>query len=618
MCATRPITPISLHKFSQKLVALLISFPVLLASSFNFCITWSPSSKVKFLANSLHLSVSSFLFILAALGCLVGFYAAYLFSSWIILFCFQEKGNCSKYKSSYSLLQLFKINHKEATAIFFILLLSSAGTITICSKSSFLYPFNDWVDSNCFMTVGKSVLYGKVPYRDLYEQKGPFLYALHTLASLVSRTSFIGVYFLEIIAAFLFLYYSWRSMQIFNEKRAIFWIPVLAVIVYSSSTFHYGDSAEELCLPFFSYGLWIGLKSITQKHLPTPLESLFIGITSGCVLWTKFNLLGFYVGWFLAIAILLYKNTSFHALLKMVGIIIIGVLLSTLPWIIYFGANGALNDLFEVYFHDNLFYYTVAEDSNKLVALLKNLRMGFLNIQQFFSAVFLLLIVGTIGLIQKRQRPIFLYFLLVFTLYFSVIYMGGRHYQYYALAFAPFTIFGLSILDDIIHPVLENKKPLLCMLRIKIQKLTVLNQVLPFTLLPLEISLCLTFAFLLSPNTSYMHLQQSELPQYQFKSIIEQTPNATLLNYDCLDVGLYTVCDIVPDCRYFCRLNSANPDIENGQDEYIRTRSADYVVVRFQDSAPKILEESGYTCIAKSEFYLEDILFKYYLYALQK
>ena len=47
--------------------------------------------------------------------------------------------------------------------------------ILLCSKSSPLYPMNDWVDVNCFFTVGRGMLHGLVPYRDLYEQKGDLL-----------------------------------------------------------------------------------------------------------------------------------------------------------------------------------------------------------------------------------------------------------------------------------------------------------------------------------------------------------------------------------------------------------------------------------------------------------
>ena len=43
--------------------------------------------------------------------------------------------------------------------------------ITICTKASPIYPFDDYGDVNCFMTVGRSMLKGMLPYRDLFEQK---------------------------------------------------------------------------------------------------------------------------------------------------------------------------------------------------------------------------------------------------------------------------------------------------------------------------------------------------------------------------------------------------------------------------------------------------------------
>ena len=55
-------------------------------------------------------------------------------------------------------------------------LLVSFAVLTVCSKNSFLYPMNDWVDVNCFFTVGRGITHGLVPYRDLYDQKGPLLY----------------------------------------------------------------------------------------------------------------------------------------------------------------------------------------------------------------------------------------------------------------------------------------------------------------------------------------------------------------------------------------------------------------------------------------------------------
>ena len=76
-------------------------------------------------------------------------------------------------------------------------LLVAFAVLTVCSKNSFLYPMNDWVDVNCFFTVGRGITHGLVPYRDLYDQKGPLLYFVYALAALVSEHGFLGVFVIE-------------------------------------------------------------------------------------------------------------------------------------------------------------------------------------------------------------------------------------------------------------------------------------------------------------------------------------------------------------------------------------------------------------------------------------
>ena len=114
-------------------------------------------------------------------------------------------------------------------------LIIAVFAITLFSYCSPLYPFNVWVDPNCFFTVGKSILDGIVPYRDLYEQKGPILYFIHTFASLISYRSFLGVYFVEIIASWAFLHISYKTISLFNKsKYRILFISALGIIIYLS------------------------------------------------------------------------------------------------------------------------------------------------------------------------------------------------------------------------------------------------------------------------------------------------------------------------------------------------------------------------------------------------
>ena len=68
-------------------------------------------------------------------------------------------------------------------------LLIAAAVLFFCSKSSFGYPINDWSDANIYFTIGKGMTRGQVVYRDLYDHKGPLLYALHALCALISQPS---------------------------------------------------------------------------------------------------------------------------------------------------------------------------------------------------------------------------------------------------------------------------------------------------------------------------------------------------------------------------------------------------------------------------------------------
>ena len=99
--------------------------------------------------------------------------------------------------------------------------ITAALVLLFCSKSSPLYPMNDWVDVQCFLTLGKGMLNGMVPYVDLYEQKGPVLYFIYAIVALFSNRSMFGQYLLEIITYGLFLYFSAKLAEIYlgNSKK---------------------------------------------------------------------------------------------------------------------------------------------------------------------------------------------------------------------------------------------------------------------------------------------------------------------------------------------------------------------------------------------------------------
>ena len=155
-----------------------------------------------------------------------------------------------------------KSTSKLTTLELAVLIAAAVITITIVSACSPLFPFNPWDDTNCFFTLGRGIIHGVVPYRDLYEQKGPLLYFIYALTALISEKSFVGAWIVECIAAAFYSIFSWKIVKLYIEpsKIAVFSGPLLLGIVYTIGMFNFGGNAEELCLPFLTIILYYGFR----------------------------------------------------------------------------------------------------------------------------------------------------------------------------------------------------------------------------------------------------------------------------------------------------------------------------------------------------------------------
>ncbi|MDD6362424.1 MAG: hypothetical protein PUG18_04085, partial [Lachnospiraceae bacterium] len=127
---------------------------------------------------------------------------------------------------------LKKITRNQIALLFYFALISFA-VLLFATRSSFLYPMNNWDDSNSYFTMGKSMFRGIMIYRDIFDQKGPYLYLIYGLASLISRTTFTGVFLFEILFGILDLAGFYRILRLQLRKRtALILLPFLFAVTF--------------------------------------------------------------------------------------------------------------------------------------------------------------------------------------------------------------------------------------------------------------------------------------------------------------------------------------------------------------------------------------------------
>ncbi|GAK48701.1 putative teichoic acid/polysaccharide glycosyl transferase [Secundilactobacillus oryzae JCM 18671] len=89
-----------------------------------------------------------------------------------------------------------------------VLILASAFFVT---ESSPIFQTNQWDDTNVSFTIGKAWLHGEWPYRDLFEQRGPFMYVIYLAAAAISGNNFTGLFLIEVVLMVAGYFVLWRK-----------------------------------------------------------------------------------------------------------------------------------------------------------------------------------------------------------------------------------------------------------------------------------------------------------------------------------------------------------------------------------------------------------------------
>lgn len=522
----------------------------------------------------------------------------------------------------------FKISRQSffeflaACGISFLLML-------LLTRSSFLYPYNNWDDSNSYFSMGKSMFHGILIYRDLFDQKGPYLYFLYGLCSLVSGTTFRGVFLMEILLGAADLLLIGRILKLFCRPRtAAFLSPILFACMCASKSFYWGGCAEEICLPFLLFPLYVLLRTLQHNRWTgfSPRDVFLSGLCCGFVFCVKFTLMGFFLGFALSVIL---TCRSFREFARLTGWFLLGTLLPFVPWVIYFGITGGLDDWYRVYIYTNVFLYSDfganshgASASQKIYDLAKLLYWLILDNLQYFIFV----IAGLLWMLLRkgasfaeRIAPA-----LMFALTFLFIYIGGAHLPYYAFPLTAFAVTGMAgagvLLDRIAaRVVLQKSIPADGARKAGSSRRTAGNIMLVTA--GILLSLVISYAVILrcSWNMDYLGTPKDQIFLTSFTEDINKDREAgivdkdhtTLLNIGCLDSGLYTTTGIYPTCYWFQTQTLPGGEVDREQLSYILEGRTDYIVAR--DSYPEAIFEH-YEQIDEFHQTLQPQDFTYYLF----
>lgn len=115
-----------------------------------------------------------------------------------------------------------------------------------------------------------------------------------------------------------------------------------------------------------------------------------------------------------------------------------------------------------------------------------------------------------------------------------------------------------------------------------------------------------------------MNIDSSNLVQFKFAKFINEEQDKSILNYNFIDGGFYTVTNTIPNIKYFSMPNieyNSYPIIKDEQDRYIREKVTNFVICKIEENNEiniKFLNEN-YIEVTRDKVEDDGVIYEYVL-----
>ena len=522
-----------------------------------------------------------------------------------------------------------KINKKNDKVPYIFLITLVAINLFLFSSVSPLHSlmnmqYNEWL----YYLIGKGMVNGLVPYKDLIDHKGPYLFYFFGMANIINYKH-IGLYILALLFYSLIAIFSYKISYLIlsksdkslsnpiNKILSIF-IAFIIFVMCSSYYMSFGTiSAEVFTLPYMFMSYYLFLKFLYYnggfKNQPNSLSSELkyasvYGICAGISFFIKANAILAYVP--IAICLLFYfiRKKQFKNLFLNFIVGLASFTIALLPAIIYSIMTNSLYEMIDGAFTINILYTGTGMPSSSsvyesLIETIKEFKeFTILCIFSIFTFNYFLTEIKKTGaeksvkfrlksqkLVERSNNSlleIITFYILSLVINLYSVYMSCRPYTnylvYLLVYFIPlFLFFSVSftkyifIGDNTTKPFVKQKNTL--MLSIFLVSLLLIN----------ILSYSITYELSYTNGVVQGNLSSRVLKLYNNSDYKKTNPNILVVGYAPY---LYEAFDTLPNEKYFATSVVSRKKYSKPYDaiiDRIKKADEDLVIVAFGRSMTK-------------------------------
>lgn len=314
-------------------------------------------------------------------------------------------------------------------------LLYTIGIMLFCAGSSPLID-NMKTDSSVFFTIGRSMVSGKIPYLDLFDHKGWYIYFFNYLAACLDSETTFGLFIIECLFMTVnsILFYKIADL-IFGTQVSIFYkcfcSGTMLLFTLNSLTYPGGNCIETYGLTFQLISIYLIIRYYNRKDVSHPPVFMFFhGICAGVMLGLRANMVAMWGGIALILLIRLLIYKKYKSLVYNLFLGIAGVFVGLLPMILYCLKTHSLAAMIQQSLFFNLEYSSEVSLLRSLLGLFTNFNSLFILLGSIFSLIIIKY--------SKTSRSFQAMYLLSLLLSLFSVSLSGRNYGHYYEYIIPF------------------------------------------------------------------------------------------------------------------------------------------------------------------------------------
>lgn len=212
-----------------------------------------------------------------------------------------------------------------------------------------------YIDQIVFIGVGDGWLHGLLPYRDLFDHKGPLMYLIQCAGLLLAPGKY-GIFILETACAAATSELLFRCGRQLGASTGVNVLALACGYVLFGLCLWMGNTVEEWSLPFQCLALLLCLRILKGNIRRVAAAAFVCGLCFGATAMIRVNNDNIICGICIGMAIYLLRGGRARELWRAALAFTGGCAAAIAPFIIYFHCEGALEEMYKAYIGFNLAY----------------------------------------------------------------------------------------------------------------------------------------------------------------------------------------------------------------------------------------------------------------------